>query len=120
MHSDGRLVGVKGPPRLLLSIECELRWMLDLSDEAVQSQLEIARPELFVPWLPFVGTGIAAPTQELGAAAYTCGRFSALRAPSVRAPESFNLIVFPDRLRGGESIKVFDETGGIRAVLDGM
>jgi hypothetical protein len=28
--------------------------------------------------------------------------------------------VFPDRLRGGESIKVFDETGGIRAVLDGM
>jgi RES domain-containing protein len=119
VHTDGRLIGVKGPPRLLLSIELELKHVLDVTSETLHAQLRTTLPELISSWLPFVGCTPPAPTQELGSAAYATGRISALRAPSARVPGATNIIVFPDRLRVGEFVAVFDDTGNIRARLDG-
>jgi RES domain-containing protein len=118
VHTDGRLTGVQGSPRLLLSIECKLDHVLDLAVETFYVKLGTTFQELMSPWLPFVGLTPAAPTQELGLAAYAAGRISALRAPSVRVPGATNLIIFPDRLRASESLAVFDDTG-LRAHLDG-
>jgi RES domain-containing protein len=119
IHTDGRLVGVKGPPRVLLSIECKLNHVLNLTVDEFQARLETTLLELTSPWLPFVGRTPAAPTQELGVAAYATGRISALRAPSARVPGATNLIVFPDRLHASESVAIFDDTGTICARLDG-
>jgi RES domain-containing protein len=120
LHTEGRLAGVKGPPRLLLSVECVLDHVLDLTNAAIQDALGTSLAELIAPWLPFVGRTPAAPTQELGAAAYATGRISALRAPSARVREATNLVLFPDRLREGESIAVFDDTGTFQARLEGV
>src|ERR671931_265359 len=45
------------------------------------------------------------------------GRFEALRVPSARDPSTDNLVVLPDRLRAGSSLRVFDDSGLIDALL---
>jgi RES domain-containing protein len=49
IHTDGRLAGVKGPPRLLLSLEYELHHVLDLTAEPLHTQLQTTLSELVSP-----------------------------------------------------------------------
>ena len=61
--------------------------------------------------------GRVAPTQALGTVAYDQGRFEALRVPSAQDPKASNLVVFPDRLRPGSQVRVYDDSGLIDATL---
>ena len=119
VETDGRLVGMRSAPRILLSIDCTLTNVLDLTDSSTLEILHTTTQALLAPWLPFVETSKFAPTQLLGSAAYSNGRISALLAPSARLPTESNLIVFSDRLKPGESIEVFDDTNRIHERFEG-
>src|ERR687883_634413 len=108
--ADG-LRGVKGPPRILLSVEHRLQLVVDLTDARVQGALGTTPDELCAPWRPLNAAGQVAPTQLLGEVIRDDGRIDALRVPSARDPSTDNLVVFPDRLRAGSSLRVFDDSG---------
>jgi RES domain-containing protein len=114
--ADG-LRGVKGPPRILLSVEYSLRSVVDLTGGTVHELLGTTVDELCAPWRPVNAAGQVAPTQLLGEVIHDDGSAEALRAPSARDPSTENLAVFPDRLRAGSSLRVFDDSGLIDAHL---
>src|ERR671933_1368910 len=81
--ADG-LRGVKGPPRILLSVEHRLQLVVDLTDARVQAALGTTLDELCAPWRPLNAAGQVAPTQLLGEVIRDDGRIEALRVPSAR------------------------------------
>ena len=111
------LRGVKGPPRILLSVDYRLQTVVDLTNAAMHEALGTTVNELCAPWRPLNATGQVAPTQLLGEVIHDDGRIEALRVPSARDPLTDNLVVFPDRLRAGSSLRVFDDSGLIDAHL---
>jgi RES domain-containing protein len=111
------LQGVKGPPRILLSVEYHLQWVVDLTDAAVQRAVGTTFDELCAPWRPLNAAGHRAPTQLLGEVVRDAGTIEGLSAPSARDPSTANLVVFPDRLRADSSLRVFDDSGLIDAHL---
>jgi RES domain-containing protein len=111
------LLGVKGPPRILLSIDYRLNAILDINNLDVQIALETSLPELIAPWRPINAQGIVAPTQMLGAAVYGLQSIEALKVPSARDPSTYNLVVFADRLVRNRSLRVYDDSGIIDAQL---
>lgn len=111
------LFPVKGPPRLLLSVEVTLRAVLDLTQADVQQALGTNLQELTGSWVAVNDQEAVAPTQQLGCACFEVGTIEALKVPSVRDPRAFNLAVFPDRLGEGSSLRVFDDSGIINARL---
>lgn len=78
------LLGVKGPPRILLSVDYRLNAILDLNDLNIQSALATSLPELIAPWRPINAQGQIAPPQMLGAAVYGLQSIEALKVPSAR------------------------------------
>jgi RES domain-containing protein len=114
--ADG-LCGVKGPPRILLSVEYRLQSVVDLTDQSVQGILGTTLDELCAPWRPLNAAGQVAPTQLLGEVIRDDGSIEALRVPSARDPSTDNLVIFPDRLCAGSSLRVFDDSGLIDAQL---
>lgn len=78
------LLGVKGPPRILLSVDYKLNAILDINNLDIQSALETSLPEIIEPWRPINAQGIVAPTQRLGAAVYGLQSIEALKVPSAR------------------------------------
>src|SRR5947209_5701245 len=60
------LRGVKGPPRILLSVEYRLQSVVDLTALSVQAILGTTLDELCAPWRPLNAAGQVAPTQLLG------------------------------------------------------
>jgi hypothetical protein len=58
-----------------------------------------------------------APTQILGEAAYSLSSIEALKVPSARDPDNYNLVVFPDRLLANSFLRVYDDSGTIKAQL---
>jgi RES domain-containing protein len=117
VETDAGLQGVKGPPRILLSIEYDLQAVVDLTESAVQHALATSLAELCAPWRSLNAAGLLAPTQTLGSVVHELGGLEALRVPSARDPSTDNLIIFPDRLRSPSTVRVFDDSGLIDARL---
>jgi RES domain-containing protein len=111
------LRGVKGPPRILLSVEYELQAVVDLTDPAVLDVLSTNLAELCAPWRALNAASRAAPTQLLGNVVHELSVIEALRVPSARDPSTDNLVIFPDRLRSSSTVRVFDDSGLIDARL---
>jgi RES domain-containing protein len=111
------LFPVKGPPRLLLSVEVTLSAVLDLTQAEFQQALGTNLQELTGSWVAANDQEVIAPTQRLGRVCNELGMIEALRVPSARDPRAFNLAVFPDRLANGSSLHVFDDSGIIEARL---
>src|SRR5579859_5421710 len=100
------LRGVKGPPRILLSVEYELQAVVDLTDPAVQDVLSTNLVELCAPWRALNAAGLSAPTQLLGGVVHELAVIEALRVPSARDPATDNLVIFPARLRSSSTVRV--------------
>jgi len=111
------LLGVKGPSRILLSVEYELQAVVDLTDAAVQDVLSTNLVELCAPWGALNAAGLSAPTQLLGGVVHELAVIEALRVPSARDPATDNLVIFPVRLRSSSTLRVFDDSGLIDARL---
>lgn len=115
--TDAAILNAKSSPRLLLSVEVALSAVLDLTTMQVQDTLSTNLQELTGSWLVMNADGQTAPTQALGTAAYNYGGVEALRAPSAQDPRATNLVIFPDRLRPGSQVRVYDDSGLIDATL---
>lgn len=115
--TDVAILSAKSSPRLLLSVEVALSAVLDLTTVQVQDTLGTNLQELTGSWLVMNAGGQTAPTQVLGTAAYNHGSVEALRAPSAQDPRATNLVIFPDRLRPGSQVRVYDDSGLIDVTL---
>ena len=111
------LRGVKGPPRILLSIDYELEAVVDLTQPTAQQLLGSSLAELSAPWRTLNAAGTIAPTQLLGSVVHELAVIEALRVPSARDPSTDNVVIFPDRLRSTSTVRVFDDSGLIDARL---
>ncbi|WP_299425714.1 RES family NAD+ phosphorylase [uncultured Meiothermus sp.] len=94
--TDHRLIGVKGPPKVLVSIDYHLQTVLDLNDLRVQAALGTDLEELRAEWVLKQQRGQHIPTQDLGEAVYELGSVEALWVPSARLAGASSLVVFPD------------------------
>jgi RES domain-containing protein len=89
---------------------------LDLTDADVGQKLETSRTEIVSAWR-FRADGKTPPTHILGTDVVRSKRFSAIRYPSAVNPRGKCIVVFPDRLRTGESVAVLDEDSIINQIM---
>jgi RES domain-containing protein len=115
--TDAALLSTKSSPRILLSVEVTLQTVLSVADPQVQEALGTNLQELTGSWIAMNASGHMAPTQALGLEAYNHGSIEALRVPSAQDAKAINLAVFPDRIRTGSHLRVFDEDGLIDATI---
>ena len=115
LRSGEGLQGVKGPPRILLSVECRLQAVVELTEHL--TRLNVGLADLTLPWRDSLRRGETPLTHTLGNLAHARGDVEALLVPSAKNPKTFNLAVFPDRVRSGSSLRVFDDSGMIDARL---
>jgi RES domain-containing protein len=115
--TDAALFSTKSSPRILLSVEVTLQTVLNMADPQVQKALGTNLQELTGSWIAMNASGGMAPTQTLGFVAYNHGSIEALRVPSAQDAKAINLAVFPDRLRTGSQLRVFDEDSLIDATI---
>lgn len=121
--ADGQLRGAPRDPDLVLSLDCRLARVLDLTnDEYLSSQLGTSTTEL-VSDLPsrFIlnARGLETPIQALGSCCSFSGRISAIKVPSAANPDGFCLDMFPDSFVVGEHVSVMDSSKRIIARIDG-
>lgn len=111
--------GLAGPTRPggYASVVYDLATVIDMTEPGIQSALGTDRAELLAPWRQMQRRGRVSPTQQLGQAVYDSGLFQAIWYESVRAPGTFCLAVFPDRLTGAAFLEVYDPDGNIQERL---
>ncbi|MBW4619127.1 MAG: RES family NAD+ phosphorylase [Cyanosarcina radialis HA8281-LM2] len=105
------------PPQLLISIEYKSSAVLDLTELNHQQILGTNLQELTGNWRLMNALGRVAPTQVLGEAVYNLQNVEAMKVPSARDPNVYNLVVFPDRLAGSSFLRVYDDSGTINTRL---
>jgi RES domain-containing protein len=117
----GVVVGVRQPPRVMLSLEYNLHDIVDLRTPTALATLGVTIDDLKQPWKLAQAEDRPVLTQRIGAAARAVD-IEALLVPSARVDAGANLVVFPDRLRKGSSIDLFigDEPTVPRYTLDGQ
>jgi RES domain-containing protein len=119
--SAGIVVGVRQPPRVMLSLAYNLHDIVDLREPTALATLGITIDDLKQPWKLAQAEDRPVLTQRIGAAARAVD-VEALLVPSARADAGTNLVVFPDRLLKRSSIDLFvgDEPTIPRYTLDGQ
>ncbi len=105
------------PVGVYVSLHYRLEAVLDLTDPATQAVLGTDPAELAAPWRLAQNAGRTPPTQRLGGAASTSGRFQALLYESVRLPGHACFAVFTGRLAPPSFVEVYDPDGNFRERL---
>jgi RES domain-containing protein len=104
--SGGVVLGVRQPPRVMLSLDYELQCVVDLREPDALEHLRITLDDLRRPWKIAQAEGRPILTQRIGQAARSVG-IEALLVPSARIHAGANLVVFPDRLRSRSTIELY-------------
>ncbi len=106
-------------PLVLLSLNYKLNHILDLTNTNHQQILQTNLQELTGHWLRITIQNQIAPTQELGQVAYDLKTIEAIKVPSAADSEanSYNLVIFLDRLDANSYIEVYDPTNTINLRL---
>ena len=120
--ADGKLKGAPRNPDLVLTIECHLLRVLDLTADEVCAELGTSQAELtdLTPSRFILNAaGKETPTQILGAACSSIGNISALKTPSAANSQGSCLNIFPDSLIVGERLSILDSSGRINAIVEG-
>ena len=120
--ADGQLRGAPRDPDLILTLECTLLRVLDLTVKDLYSDLGTSYGEL-VSSVPsrFIlnARKEETPTQKFGSACFRSGRVSALKIPSAANPEGYCLDILLESLVVGEGVAVLDKSGRIEAEIKG-
>lgn len=96
-------------PKSIITIEVEVQEVVDLEDSKVIDVLGIEVDKLFLPWRKIQDIDQEkAYTQILGELIYNSKQFEGIRYPSVKVEGKYNLAIFPDRLKKGSGVKVYD------------
>ena len=106
----------------MLTIDCALVRVLDLTSDALYADFGTSREEL-ISSTPsrFIlnARGEQTPTQKLGAACSASGSISALKVPSALNSDGFCLDILVDAMVIGERIAMLDQTGRLDARVEG-
>jgi RES domain-containing protein len=116
LRSGAALQGIKGPPRILLSVECVFQRVARLDQKALQA-LNLTVADITASWREKLRRSETPVTHVIGRSTFERGDVEALLVPSAKNPKMQNLAVFPDRLLEGSSLRVFDDSGMIDARL---
>ena len=116
LRTNDDLKGVKGPPRIVLSVECVLQRVVQLNERALRD-LDLSLENVTGPWRESLRRNQTSVTHEIGLISFERGDVEALLVPSAKNPATSNLVVFPDRLMKGSALRVFDDSGIIDARL---
>ncbi|MBA3712059.1 MAG: RES family NAD+ phosphorylase [Pyrinomonadaceae bacterium] len=116
--------GVVPHPRrawTIINITVNLHRVVDLTDIVSQSSLSTTAQELTGDWRGYglrgssasirAPTG-AAPTQDLGAALYAVPDLEGFITLSAKLPDQMALVVFPQKLGAGSTVRFIDPTTG--------
>jgi RES domain-containing protein len=110
--ANDRYYGVNNrSPRLLVAIEAQLNWVLDLTNPATRRLLKVTLAELgSEDWRKLQNAGKESFTQAIGRAVAVVGG-SGLLARSAAIPQGMNVVIFPgavasDRLEVMDGIKL--------------
>jgi RES domain-containing protein len=121
--ADGQLRAVPRDPDLILTLECTLSRVLDLTVPDLYADLGTSGEEL-VSSTPsrFIlnARNEETPTQQLGAACFRSGRISALKVPSAANPQGYCLDILLESLVIGEQLAILDESGHFRGEIKGQ
>lgn len=119
---DGRLHGVPRDPEILLTLECNLFRVLDLTTEELYADLGTTREELVsVHPSRFIlnARNEETSTQRLGSGCSGSGQISAIKVPSAQRAEGYCLNIFVESLVVGERVAILDTTGRLKAEILG-
>jgi hypothetical protein len=120
--ADGQLLGAPRDPDLILTLECSLMRVLDLTLPDLYARLGTTYEEL-VSVVPsrFIlnARKKLTPTQQLGTACFRSGRISALKVPSAQNPKGYCLDILIESLLVGERVGILDRTGRLKAEVKG-
>lgn len=105
------------PPSILITVEVNLQLVLDFENPKTIEDLDIDYERLFSNWR--YPSHKESYTQTIGRLVYESRRFEAIRYPSVRVKDKFNLAVFPQLLKKSSVIKIYDPDKVIENVLEG-
>jgi RES domain-containing protein len=120
---DGQLKGAPRDPDLVLTIECSLLRVLDLTSSFLYNDLGTTLNELIsVTPSRFIlnPRGEETPTQRLGSACSFGGKISAIKVPSATHDKGFCLNILLDSLVVGEQLAIRDTSGRIHARIEGL
>jgi RES domain-containing protein len=123
LDEAGELRGVPRDPDLILTLECSLLSVLDLTEAALLEKLGTSYEELTVESPSrFIenARGQTTPTQQLGSASFRSGHISAIKAPSTANQAGFCLDIFSECMFEGEYVRVRDDSAALRAELLGQ
>jgi hypothetical protein len=107
----------KFPPRILITVDVILQSVLDLEEEKIVEDLGIDSERLFSNWR--YPSNKESYTQKMGRLVHGSRRFEAIRYPSAKIGNKYNLAVFPERLKKASVIKIYDPDKVIENVLEG-
>ena len=120
--ADGQLRGAPRDPDLILTLECSLLRVLDLTVPDLYSRLGTNYDEL-VSLSPsrFIlnARRKLTPTQQLGAACFRSGRISAVKVPSAQNAKGYCLDILIESLVVGERVAILDKSGRLKAEVNG-
>jgi RES domain-containing protein len=120
--ADGQLRGAPRDPDLILTLECSLLRVLDLTVPDLYPELGTSYGEL-VSAVPsrFIlnARKKLTPTQQLGSACFRSGRISALKVPSAQNPKGYCLDVLIESLVVGERVAILDKRGRLQSEVNG-
>lgn len=120
--ADGQLRGAPRDPDLILTLECALLRVLDLTGPDLYADLGTSYDEL-VSAVPsrFIlnARKKLTPTQQLGEACFRSGRISALKVPSAQHAEGYCLDILIESLVVGERVAILDKSGRLKAEVNG-
>ena len=122
VDAEDRLRGAPRNPDLILTLECTLLRVLDLTVADLYADLGTSYEEL-VSNTPsrFISNARnrETPTQQLGHACFRSGRISALKVPSAVNPKGYCLDILIESLVVGERIALLDQNGLLQAEVTG-
>ena len=115
-HSTQSHAERREDPVIVISVDARLGRVLDVTDAATCSILDLRSAELNVDWERqqqefLAGNAPMPPTQLLALAAHLTGEITAIMYTSVRTPFGTNIVVFPDRLGADDALEAIDSTG---------
>ncbi len=110
-RANAEYAGVPFPvrtARLLVTIELNVRKIVDLTDSETLQKLEVATDELGAnDWRRVQDQGYESLTQAIGRAIFDCGA-NGILAPSAKVADGVNTVYFPENFSWTGEAKVWD------------